>query len=97
METEKAGLKHPDWNITMSQMTLKYQNHQKLGTIQGISFNLTFRRDSWDHIMHFYLPTIILNTASVMSLYIPYDLWPARMSLCVTTCLSMITLIIGAK
>jgi len=48
-------------------------------------------------LMHFYLPSLILCLASTLSLFIHQDLWPARMSLCVTSCLSLITLIMGAK
>ena len=97
-KTNQEQLKHPDWNITVSETTLIYKNVSIYsGMSQGINFNLTFKRDSWDHLMHFYLPSLILCTASMMSLFIPMDLLPARMSLAATTCLSMITLVIGAK
>ena len=74
-----------------------WKNFEKISEHQRLTFELTFKRDMSGHLMHFYLPSIILCASSLMSLFIPSDLLPARMSLAATTCLSMITLVVGAK
>ena len=48
-------------------------------------------------ILHLYFPSIFITVASMMSLYLPFDLYPARMSLAVTTCLSMVTFFKGSQ
>ena len=105
------SLESPDWNITSSNISVvaengmfcyvlvesRMKNFEKFSEHQRLTFELTFKRDMSGHLMHFYLPSIILCASSLMSLFIPSDLLPARMSLAATTCLSMITLVVGAK
>ena len=90
-ERKQDPLKFPGWSVKMSEETLL------TGKEQGITMTLSFKREWTYHMMHFYLPSLILCIASMLSLFIHYDLFPARMGLSVTTCLSMITLIMGAK
>ena len=90
--TNKTDLIHPDWIIECSNLTaVHFEGYQ------AITFKLTFKREWTSHLIHFFAPSIILSISSMMSLYIHYDMLPARMSLSVTTCLAMITLIMGAK
>ena len=89
------SLESPDWNITTSNISVVAENG--FSDHQGLTFELRFKRDMSGHLMHFYLPSMILCASSMMSLFIPLDLLPARMSLAATTCLSMITLVVGAK
>ena len=48
-------------------------------------------------ILHLYFPSLLIILASMMSLYLPHDLHPARMALSVTTCLSMVTFFKGSQ
>ena len=93
-------LAHPGWNIqasdfTQSQKTIIMVEDELFE--QSLTFSLKFHRNISSILMHFYLPSIILCIASMSSLFIHHDLLPARMSLRVTSCLSLITLIMGAK
>ena len=93
-------LVHPGWKIEASN----FVQSQRILVLfedefyeQSLTFSLKFHRNISSILMHFYLPSIILCIASMSSLFIHHDLLPARMSLSVTSCLSLITLIIGAK
>ena len=92
----KHPLLNPGWTVQTSNITIKEMKGNGIFS-QHWTFNLRLKRDVTSILMHFYLPSIILCFASMMSLFIHHDLLPARMCLSVTTCLSLITLIIGAK
>ena len=62
---------------------------------QGTDFLL--RRKISGMILHLYFPSLFITLGSMMSLYIPCDLHPARMALSVTTCLSMVTFFKGSQ
>ena len=88
----ESNLENPDWTITVSNlMVINIEGNQ------DITFSLEFRREWESHIVHFFLPSSILCVSSMASLYINHDMLPARMSLSVTTCLAMVTLVVGAK
>ena len=82
----------PDWYIT-----LKVGQVTKEGKKQLLPLNITFERILSGHILHVYVPSLMLAVASVTSLFIPPENVPGRMSLSVTSCLSMVTLFVGAK
>ena len=86
--------KNPDWNITLRPGRC---DPVKSEGKQCFSVDLIFARKMSNHILHEYVPSLMLAFASTASLYIPADLLPARMSLSVTSCLSMITLFVNAK
>ena len=65
--------------------------------VQTMKLTLMMKRHTSEHVLHTLVPSLMLCVASSMSLFIPYDLYAARMSLSGTTCLSMITLFTGAK
>ena len=91
------ALWNPGWTIEVSNISIKQSNENTETYFQTWSFEIRLKRNVAGIIMHFYLPSIILCFASMMSLFIHHDLLPARMCLSVTTCLSLITLIMGAK
>ena len=82
----------PDWYITLKVSNITSYNEKQL-----LPLNITFERKLSGHILHVYLPSVMLSIASVTSLFIPAENIPGRMSLSVTSCLSMITLFVGAK
>ena len=96
VESENSLL-NPGWTVAASNISIKQTNDTDGWFYYTWSFNLKFKRNIESIIMHFYLPSFILCFVSMASLFIHQDLLPARMCLCVTTCLSLITLIIGAK
>ena len=81
----------PDWNITLRT------GHCEEKEKHCFSLDLIFERKISTHILHEYVPSLMLAIASTASLFIPAECMPARMSLSVTTCLSMITLFVSAK
>ena len=82
----------PDWKISLYPGDCK--EHIKE---QCFSVDLIFERKIATHILHEYVPSLMLSIASTASLFIPSENMPARMSLAVTSCLSMITLFVNAK
>ncbi len=51
-----------------------------------------FRRFRRSHIVQTYLPSTLLVLASLASLYVPSDLVPGRMTLCITTTLTVMAM-----
>ena len=82
---------NPDWYIFLE--IGKVINEDK----QILPLDLIFQRKISVHILHLYVPSIMLCIASMASLFIPQDYVPGRMGLSVTSCLSMITLFLAAK
>ena len=85
--------------IHESRGTKKFENAE--WTIK-IEYNINgtvfhFNRKISGMILHLYFPSLFITLGSMMSLYLPSDLYPARMSLAVTTCLSMITFFKGSQ
>ena len=65
--------------------------------LNGVRFSVILERVYSNHILHTYIPSLMLCIASTCSLFIPSDLIPGRMGLCITTFLSIISLFNGAK
>ena len=83
-----------EWVFTVSTRDL-YQNHQ--GTRgHGIDIEFRLKRKSLRNLITIYLPSILLSITSALSLYIPKELTPARMSLSITTFLALVTHFRGA-
>ena len=82
----------PDWYITLKVVNIKETEDGLL-----LPLDIIFERKLSSHILHVYTPSLMLSVASVTSLFIPAEYMPGRMSLSVTSCLSMITLFVGAK
>ena len=91
-ESTVEQFEDPDWKIT-----LRAGNCKNGGQKHCFSMDLIFERKISTHILHEYVPSLMLAIASTASLFIPAECMPARMSLSVTTCLSMITLFVNAK
>jgi len=56
-----------------------------------------FRRPLTNHFLQTFIPSMMLSIASASSVFIPPDVVPARMSLCITSFLSLISLFNGAR
>ena len=82
---------NPDWNVELFSQKCEMEDKQCF----SVKFVLT--RKTSNHILHTFVPSIMLSIASGTSLFIPDQHMPARMCLSVTTCLSMITLFVGAE
>ena len=80
-------LSEDDW-------TRSEKNGNEIG---GVSFVLKFHRLYSSIMLHTYLPSILLCICSVLSVYVPSDLVPGRMGLCITAFLSIISLFNGAR
>ena len=63
----------------------------------GIKFKMVFQRMYSIEILQFYVPSVMLCIASACANFVPPELVPGRMGLCVTTFLSTISLFNGAK
>ncbi len=61
----------------------------------GIGVHL--RRVFTYHLMQTFLPSIMISLGSVASVFIAPNLVPGRMGLCITACLSMISLFNGSR
>ena len=66
-------------------------------TLNGARFSVVLKRVYSNHVLHTYIPSLMLCIASTCSLFVPSDLIPGRMGLCITTFLSIISLFNGAK
>lgn len=93
---EAVVLTGSGWSVNVSNFTLITSGSENNRTRKLSSF-IKFKRNLYGIFMHFYLTSLILCIASTLSLFIHQDLWPARMCLSVTSCLTLITLVMGAK
>ena len=82
---------HPVWNVQLQKRTCQIPGKQ------CFPIEIVLQRKTSDHLLHTFVPSVMLSIASGTSLYIPQDYMPARMGLSVTTCLSMITLFVSAQ
>ena len=58
---------------------------------------LFLRRQLGNHLLQSFIPSMMLSVTSAASVYIPSDIVPGRMGLCVTSFLSLISLFNGAR
>ena len=56
-----------------------------------------FRRPLTNHFLQTFIPSMMLSIASASSVFIPSDVVPGRMALCITSFLSLISLFNGAR
>ena len=84
---------HPDWKISLKPNACPKRDENKV----CFSVDLILERKTSNHILHIFVPSIMLSIASGTSLFIPNEYMPARMGLSVTTCLLMITLFVNAQ
>ena len=56
-----------------------------------------FRRPLTNHLLQTFVPSFMLSIASASSVFIPSNIVPGRMSLCITSFLSLISLFNGAR
>ena len=56
-----------------------------------------FERPLGHHILQTFIPSMMLSLASAASVFIPADVVPGRMGLCITAFLSKIALFNGAR
>ena len=56
-----------------------------------------FRRPLTNHFLQTFIPSMMLSVASASSVFIPSDVVPGRMALCITSFLSLISLFNGAR
>ena len=83
-----------EWIFTVSTLDL-HKNHQ--GTHgHGIDIEFRLKRKSLRNLITIYFPSILLSITSALSLYIPKELTPARMSLSITSFLALIAHFRGA-
>ena len=88
---------NPDWSIEIFLGDCNLSDEKKAPGKNCFSVDLILKRKTSNHILHTFVPSIMLSIASGTSIYIPCEHMPARMGLSVTTCLSMITLFVGAQ
>ena len=92
-DIEKAY--HPDWSVQLKPNDCPERDEKRQKVC--FSVDLILKRKTSNHILHVFVPSIMLSIASGTSLFIPSEYMPARMGLSVTTCLSMITLFVNAQ
>ena len=56
-----------------------------------------FKRPLGNHFLQTFIPSMMLIWASAASVFIPSNIVPGRMGLCVATFLSLVTLFNGAR
>merc|ERR1719273_1460439 len=56
-----------------------------------------FKRPLTNHLFQTFIPSMMLSVASASSVFIPSDVVPGRMALCITSFLSLISLFNGAR
>ena len=94
---EDVVLSHSGWTISVSDFMLTTSDTNNKTRKLAFYIKLTRNWNGSGIFLHFYLPSFILCFASTLSLFIHQDLLPARMCLSVTSCLTLITLVMGAK
>ncbi len=83
MEVTSDGLGAKLEYGTLSKKKVKNQKRNLL---------FSFSRVYTVHISHTFFPSFIISLTSILSLFVPDHLVPGRMSLCVTSLLTMISL-----
>ncbi len=81
----------PDWIVA------DYGPDPKSNGTKTLVFAMEFHRLVSTEILHTFVPSIMLCLTSASSVFIKPEHMPARMGLCITTFLSMISLFKGSK
>lgn len=88
----------PDWETQIVTLPKTYLASVEKGYERdSLRFSISFNRIYTNHILHTYIPSVMLCLGSCLSVFVPSDLVPGRMGLCVTTFLSIISLFNGAR
>ena len=101
--TDPETITVPDWTVDLhterSPYTRKKLDFVKFEEvdIDVIRFTFTFRRIFVNNLLQVFFPSVMLCIGSCVSVFIPSDMVPGRMALCVTTFLSLIALFNGAR
>ncbi len=95
-KTEKLFV--PEWVLQLRAgpdfVFFNRYNAQQTG---GVGVELQFSRVFTIHLMQTFFPSIMIALSSVVSVFVPSDLVPGRMGLCITAFLSMISLFNGSR
>ena len=94
--TNMDEIRLPSYKVSVSE-GYRYNTTKKNVTKSGIKFDMEFKRMYSIDVLQFYIPSMMLCMASACANFIPPELVPGRMGLCVTTFLSTISLFNGAK
>ena len=96
-EFDHFNLPMPDWNVELHEKGEIEVENVGMKEVHVLKSYITFNRITSNEILHTFLPTIMLSIASSCSVFLSPDLLTTRMSLCVTSFLSMIAVFKGAK
>ena len=95
--TDLAQMTLPDWEVALKTgAEFTHETLQKIET-DGIDTYFELERNFATHMMHTYFPSIMIAISSICAVFVPSDLVPGRMGLCITAFLSMISLFNGAR
>ena len=98
----QTNLLSKDWDVDVTYGTptpVKMEWEVFEVEFNGSFMNNTylFRRRLTNHLLQTFIPSMMLSIASASSVFIPSDVVPGRMSLCITSFLSLISLFNGAR
>lgn len=90
-------LQMPDWEVILTK-SINFEYTDDFSNVHsGLQFSLIFQRIKSNRILHTYIPSIMLCIVTVFSGLIPADKTSEKVTICVTTFLSMIALFGAAK
>ncbi|XP_069466274.1 gamma-aminobutyric acid receptor subunit delta [Ambystoma mexicanum] len=85
------------FTITKYSFTREMMNFKAAGQFPRLSLHFHLRRNRWVYIIQSYVPSILLVAMSWVSFWITQSAVPARVSLGITTVLTMTTLMVSAR
>ncbi|XP_027711202.1 gamma-aminobutyric acid receptor subunit delta [Vombatus ursinus] len=85
------------FTITNYQFTTELMNFKSAGQFPRLSLHFNLRRNRGVYIIQSYMPSILLVAMSWVSFWISQSAVPARVSLGITTVLTMTTLMVSAR
>ena len=94
--TNIQDLNLPDWDISV-KTGIESDNMDREFVRSGLLVILEFERVKSKHVLHTFVPSILLSIITVLAGIIPSHQTPERTTICVTTFLSMISLFGSAK
>ena len=86
------NLQLPDWDVSIVEA-----EQFEMENYSGLRFTLRFRRVMGKHNLHTFIPSILLCIVTVFAGLIPVEKSSEKVTICVTTFLSMIALFGSAK
>ena len=90
------SLQLPDWDVSI-QNAIEYEYQGELAEHSAISFTLKFDRIKAKHVLHTYVPSVMLCSVVMFTGLIPAEKSSEKVAISVTTFLSMISLFGSAK